>query len=105
MREEVRKARKQFDSQSKLHRKACCERCGMTLEEHNRYGYGQLQVHHKLPIKELGAAANDPTNYHTLCKFCHDGWHKFAEKLDIPYETWFRGTPEMELIRRAYSTD
>lgn len=98
MREEVKKARKEFDKVSKYHRADRCVRCQMTEEQHNRYGYKQLQVHHRVPIRELGSKANDPSNYDTLCKFCHDEWHKFAEKLGMDYMVWFERTPFLEQL-------
>jgi predicted HNH restriction endonuclease len=99
MRESVKEARKAFDKVSKYHRAPCCARCGMTAAEHLEYGYGQLQVHHKQPIRELGSAANDPKNYDTLCKFCHDEWHKFAEKLSMSYGEWFKLEPFLNQLK------
>lgn len=101
MKEVVREARKSFDKVSKYHRAAKCCRCGMTAEEHREYGYGQLQVHHRRSIRELGEKANDPKNYDTLCKFCHDEWHKFAEKLDMSYEDWFKLKPFLNQLKDA----
>lgn len=58
----------------------------MSQEEHNALGKGKLQIHHIRPIRELGMAANDPSNFHTLCKPCHDEWHKFWELAGRSYE-------------------
>ena len=88
MRDEVRRARKAFD-QSKPVRASSCARCGMTQEQHNAHGKGQLQIHHIRPIRELGMAANDPSNYHTLCYFCHSEYHKFWELAKRSYEDFF----------------
>ena len=93
MNEHVTKARKSFDRVSKYHRAESCARCHMTQEQHNQYGYKQLQVHHRVPIRDAGSAANNPNNYDTLCKFCHDEWHKFAEKAGMSYQEWFEREP------------
>jgi 5-methylcytosine-specific restriction endonuclease McrA len=98
MREEVRKARKAFD-RSRPKPAACCQRCGMTQEEHIALGRSSLQIHHIRPIRELGMAANNPSNYHTLCKPCHDEWHKFWELAGKEYEDFFEAEPFFQKLQ------
>ena len=61
----------------------------MTQEQHHAIGKGKLQIHHIRPIKELGMAANDPNNYHTLCYPCHREFHCFWEAAGRSYEDFF----------------
>ena len=100
MREEVRKARKQYEL-ARRNRKVvpdpCCKRCGLTAEEHRDFGYSSLQLHHIVPLSE-GGHPTDPENLITLCKFCHDHWHKFAEVFDVPWDEWWAEEP----IHRRY---
>lgn len=92
MREETKQARKHFD-RTKPKAADTCQRCGMTQQEHNDLGKSKLQIHHIRSIKELGMAANDPSNYHTLCKPCHDEWHKFWELAGRSYQDFFTAAP------------
>ena len=92
MREEVKKARKQFDK-SRPTPAPCCDRCGMTKEMHVSLGKSSLQVHHVESIRDIGMEANRPDNYHTLCYFCHREWHCFWECAGRSYEDFFEADP------------
>ena len=95
MRDEVRVARKQYEL-ARRNRKVvpapCCKRCGMTEEEHRSFGYSSLQLHHIVALSD-GGHPTDPANLITLCKFCHDGWHKYAEVFEVPWEEWWAEEP------------
>ena len=55
-----------------------CSRCEMTAEEHKELGLSMLQLHHVVALKD-GGHPIDPSSLITLCKFCHDWWHKYCE--------------------------
>jgi 5-methylcytosine-specific restriction endonuclease McrA len=64
----------------------------MTLEEHNRLGLRNLQLHHIKALRD-GGHPTDKENLITLCKFCHDGWHKYAEVFGVSWESWWKEEP------------
>jgi len=100
MKPEVRKARKQFE-RIRPKPASCCDRCGMTQEEHNALGYSKLQIHHIESIKSIGSAANRPDNYQTLCKPCHDEWHKFWELAGRDYGEFFVAPPFFQSLNQS----
>ena len=95
MREEVTRARKQYEL-ARRNRKVtpdpqCC-RCGMTEQEHLGLGLSKLQLHHIEAIKD-GGHPTDPSNLITLCKFCHDWWHKYCEPFGIEWPQYINEEP------------
>lgn len=64
----------------------------MTQAEHEQLGNRSLQQHHIVALKD-GGHPTDRSNLITLCKFCHDDWHKFAEKFDVPWDEWWEEEP------------
>ena len=91
MREEVRKARKQYElarRNRKVKADSVCKRCGMTQAQHEELGRGSLQLHHIVPLSE-GGHPTDPENLITLCAWCHKDWHQFAEELGATWDEWW----------------
>ena len=99
MREETRRARKEFE-RSKPTPGPTCHRCGMTLAEHNALGKGKLQLHHIIPIRQAVSAANTAENLHTLCYWCHSEWHKFWECADRSYQDFMAAAPFFQSLRK-----
>lgn len=103
MREEVTRARKQYEL-ARRNRKVVpdceCSRCHMTAEEHASLGLSKLQLHHVVAIKD-GGHPTDPSNLITLCKFCHDWWHKYCELFGIEWSEYNKSEPvHLEYWRR-----
>ena len=95
MRPEVKRARSRFETQKrmkKLRPDTVCKRCGMSLEEHNALGKGQLQMHHVHAIEDGGDPV-DPENIHTLCYFCHKEWHTYWETFHPDYGEFMQAPP------------
>ena len=101
MRDEVKKARKAFE-RSKPKPKDRCDRCGMTVEEHNALGKSKMQIHHIESIKDKGMAANAESNYVSLDYFCHREWHTFWEPLGLDWEDFMKATPFLDQLKRDH---
>ncbi len=61
----------------KLAREACFERDDYTCRSCGRRG-GKLNAHHIWPFQRFRDRIFDPGNLVTLCKACHDAFHKAA---------------------------
>ncbi|WP_370586787.1 HNH endonuclease signature motif containing protein [Synechococcus sp. PROS-9-1] len=95
MRDEVKVARKQYElarRNKKVVPAPVCSRCGMTLEEHQALGLANLQLHHVTALRD-GGHPTDPSNLITLCKFCHDWWHKYCEPFGRDWSEFMRDEP------------
>lgn len=100
----VKKARKQYEL-ARRNRKVVsapvCSRCGMTEEEHRSFGNASLQLHHVIALKD-GGHPTDPENLITLCKFCHDWWHKYCEPFDRDWDEFMTSEPVHQTFWEEY---
>ena len=101
MHPDVTRLRKEFDSSKKVIKASvtCCDRCGMTQKQLDRYPR-QLELHH---IKSIASyvkegvtdpkIVNSRENISCLCTFCHTYWHKVAEVMGASFKEFMEQPP------------